>query len=261
MLISLDKRIFSESDQEKFSALSGDRNPIHTNSDVATDTFAGKCTVHGMHLVLWALESLAKKNEITAIKFRVSFRKLIYLDEEVRCDWLDDKSKLIISKNGTIVTEIKLTPGTVTCRHNSVLMNDNHPPKCVERSFNDCNQMSPQAFRGHGDSALAPTMFPNCFTRYGGGRIYELAAISYVVGMECPGRHSLSVSYDVALCDQPIKPFFSVTFADDRFKLIGLTIEGQTLCAKVEAIYAEPHARTELQFFHRSSNDGPTSSH
>jgi hypothetical protein len=239
MFKSLDKRSFTTTDQEQFSILSGDWNPIHTNSDAALNTFAGQCTVHGMHVVLWALESLSKKNLVTASQFKVYFRKIIYLNEEVQCDWHSDKNKLIVSKNGIVVTEIKLVYGIVTPKHHSVMLADKQPTKCVERSFKECDQMSTQVFRGHGDPALIKAMFPNCFALYGGGRIYEMAAISYVVGMECPGRHSLSVSYDVELCDHQIEPCFSVTSADERFKLIGLSIEGQTLRAKIEAIYAD----------------------
>ncbi len=50
-------RQFDARDQYRFAELSGDRNPIHLDAVEARRSFLGVPIVHGVHCVLWALES------------------------------------------------------------------------------------------------------------------------------------------------------------------------------------------------------------
>ena len=49
-------RAFSLDDQHAFAAMSGDRNPLHIDPLAARRSAFGRPVVHGIHLVLWALE-------------------------------------------------------------------------------------------------------------------------------------------------------------------------------------------------------------
>ena len=51
------KRIFTEQDQLSFASLSGDFNPLHVNTISARRQFSGGLVVHGIHLLLWALNT------------------------------------------------------------------------------------------------------------------------------------------------------------------------------------------------------------
>ena len=51
-------RQFTLADQWAFAELSGDRNPVHLDMQVARRLLLGGVAVHGIHLVLWALDSL-----------------------------------------------------------------------------------------------------------------------------------------------------------------------------------------------------------
>ena len=55
-------RTFDRAGQERFAAFSGDRNPMHMDGLAARRTQAGTCVVHGMHLLLWSLDHLARKS-------------------------------------------------------------------------------------------------------------------------------------------------------------------------------------------------------
>ena len=61
---TLVSRTFSLTDQEKFARLSGDANPMHLDPVAARRTQAGAPVVHGVHALLWALESLATAGKI-----------------------------------------------------------------------------------------------------------------------------------------------------------------------------------------------------
>ena len=49
------KRSFDIDDQIAFAEISGDYNPLHLDKIVARRSMFGDVIVHGMHLVLWAL--------------------------------------------------------------------------------------------------------------------------------------------------------------------------------------------------------------
>ena len=50
----LASRTFTEADQIRFAAVSGDRNPMHLDAVLARRTQAGVPVVHGVHMLLWA---------------------------------------------------------------------------------------------------------------------------------------------------------------------------------------------------------------
>jgi acyl dehydratase len=51
-------REFTYHDQEWFAAVSGDRNPMHVDAVEARRTIAHFPVVHGIHTLLWALDTL-----------------------------------------------------------------------------------------------------------------------------------------------------------------------------------------------------------
>ena len=48
---------FTESDQRWFAEASGDCNPMHMDAIAARKTQPGRPVVHGIHALLWALDS------------------------------------------------------------------------------------------------------------------------------------------------------------------------------------------------------------
>ena len=54
-------RVYSQADQARFAALSGDLNPIHVDPVIARRTGAGALVVHGVHNLLWCLDSVGRE--------------------------------------------------------------------------------------------------------------------------------------------------------------------------------------------------------
>jgi len=80
------ERDFVIADQEHFAAISGDRNPMHMDALAAWRTMAEFPVVHGIHTLLWSLDSLFRylphPGSVASIK--VSFQKMIYVGDHVQ---------------------------------------------------------------------------------------------------------------------------------------------------------------------------------
>jgi len=83
--VVLASRYFEMADQELFSRISGDSNPIHLDSIHARRSLVGEVVVHGMHTLLWALDQLALSNygPTSLSNLDVRFPKPAFLGEEI----------------------------------------------------------------------------------------------------------------------------------------------------------------------------------
>lgn len=233
-------RRFTHADQLAFARLSGDTNPIHLDPIAARRTVAGQCIVHGMHSLLWALNALARAS-VTASRLNVRFLKPVFLDEEVSCTWDDQAGKLVLAIDGAKVIDITLGTGPVSVR-------DLIPPapaparnQPAERTFSDCARLPPQPFELHGDPGMAAELFPDAVQAYGPTAIHEIAALSYVVGMELPGMNSLFAGLHLEIgitLDQATS--FAALDNDERFNRLRIGVTGRALQGEIEAFYRPP---------------------
>ena len=81
----LASRTFTEADQIQFAEVSGDRNPMHLDAIKARRTQAGLPVVHGVHLVLWALDVAVRKDVARSpmLRLRANFKRFVALGETV----------------------------------------------------------------------------------------------------------------------------------------------------------------------------------
>ena len=71
----------------RFAAVSGDRNPVHVDAVLARRTQAGAPVVHGVHLVLWGLDALARAEPALPPmrRLKAQFKHFAAVDESVAC--------------------------------------------------------------------------------------------------------------------------------------------------------------------------------
>ena len=81
----LASRSFTMADQIRFATVSGDHNPMHIDVVFARRTQAGEPAVHGIHLLLWALDVLARANDGQPAIRRLTarFNRFVAVDEMV----------------------------------------------------------------------------------------------------------------------------------------------------------------------------------
>jgi acyl dehydratase len=80
------ERLFDEAGQTWFASASGDFNPMHMDPLAARRTMAGRPVVHGIHVLIWALDSLfANVPDVPPLQsVKVSFEKMVYVGDTAR---------------------------------------------------------------------------------------------------------------------------------------------------------------------------------
>lgn len=233
----LAQRTFSLSDQERFAAVSGDHNPMHVDARQARRTQAGAPVVHGIHLLLWALDAFAAAQPILAPlrSLRAQFNKFVYLDEYVEVA-LTQKSgtaaRLVISANNAPRSKVTIEIGDAEqgCApwSASSLESISFSPEPLNLNFEQMSDLSGQlSFRMTPDHAVA--LFPAATKWLGARRIAALAASTHLVGMVCPGLHSIYSEVSLTVCaesDPEGVLGFRVTEADARVRSIEQEITG-----------------------------------
>jgi len=249
--IVLARRIFSLDDQLEFARFSGDRNPMHVDRVLARRTQAGAPVVHGIHLLLWAIDSFAAANpdRPSMRSLRVQFSNLVYVDEfaeVVQTQISPDAIRMNVCVNRVPMSQITVTfgaPQLEAIDYSS--FSPERIPSLQTALDLDFEQMSSRA----GRIAFLPlptdvdAMFPAASQWLGNRRVAALAASTYLVGMVCPGLHSIFGELAVEACAETGHEdalAFCVTRTDPRFRLVLQKIAGGGLTGTVKSFARTP---------------------
>lgn len=232
---TLSKRTFERADQEAFADLSGDRNPIHLDPLAARRTIAGAPIVHGIHGLLWALDTYRPRRDGASIAaISATFLKMLYLGDRVRLVVQDEdaeQARLQLVIDEGVATRIKIgfgargAPGPALPKASSVDVDTPLEP--------DFAAMATMAgfIRHRRDAGAATRLFPEACAAIGAERVLGLATSSTVVGMVCPGLHSIYDSIEVRLVEggDGVGLGFATREAQERFGRLRLALEGSGL--------------------------------
>lgn len=237
----LSKRIFDLKNQYEFAKFSGDCNPIHVEPLFARRTTVGKCIVHGLHAVLWALDSYLVHINSYFSKIDVNFLKPILLDEEIVCSWDQDKQQILISNEDMVLVRIKTVRGNNSAKE-SISIANNIPGRYPSyKSFADCANQVNIPFVPHGESDGLRSIFPQVANTYGMQALSDLVELSYVVGMECPGLQSLFGGFCISFCENEGEDAkYSVINSDPRFSSLEIGVKAKSFFGNVLAFYRPP---------------------
>lgn len=237
------RRIFTLNDQRDFARLSGDRNPLHLDGNFARRTQMGAPVVHGIHTLLWAMESVLRSTTLDVRNIRARFHQPLFLDEVaevVIAGRTETSIDLDVTAAGTVIAAIKLSaqPGKVSgLQRGSALPQELTHPRDLP-----FEQMSGQ--RG-AVTALAREdeirrLFPTLAGAIGAATVSGLMATSQIVGMACPGLHSLFAGLDVTCDSDGMGALdYAVTKTDARFRSLQIDVAGSGLSGRLEA-FARP---------------------
>ncbi len=229
-------RTFTMLDQRRFAALSGDHNPLHLDLLVARRSMLGGIAVHGMHALLWALDGLAAQASFGCFgKLRVNFDQGVLVDEKVQCTWKEEDARWVgrITGDAGTLVRVSLVPLAV-------------PPSpwpgrtemtaaiCEENEMDDLSGRSgvldlilPSDWRG---------MFPHLAAASPPVLVAALLASTRLVGMRCPGLHSLYSALQLNYAPQPdargpddLRLHYKVVCADPRVRLLDMAVDAGPL--------------------------------
>ena len=247
-------RQFGVADQNTFAALSGDCNPMHMDPVAARRTQAGAPVVHGIHTLLWALDSLARCNpDLPAIAtLRVRFDKLVYVGDSVDAvlTHRDETGLRLEVKVGGAIG-LRLQVGFGPSRPQPAALTAGlllyQPDTGVLPLDLTLDEMANRA--GRIGFAVPPaeiaSVFPNAVRAWNANRIAALICSTYLVGMICPGLHSIFGGLSVVVCDDNTMTdgiAFEVTRTDSRFRMVRMEIVGSGLSGTIESFMRRPPA-------------------
>jgi len=248
----LASRTFTMADQIRFATVSGDHNPMHLDATFARRTQAGEPAVHGIHLLLWALDVLARADggQPAIRRLTARFSRFVAVDAMVatvpakrnqanaRFDLVLD---LVVA--GLTVAQITVDYGVPARAPEALFCNAvSAPAEPYNLALEQMERMSGRlAFASTPESVA--TMFPALSGWLGSRRLAALATSSLLVGMVCPGLHSIYGSLAVDACDEKDPEDglnFRVVSADPRFRLVRLAIVGGGLSGTIESLLHVP---------------------
>jgi hypothetical protein len=253
-------RVFDWTAQQQFAELSGDRNPMHMDAVAARRTHAGQPVVHGMHAVLWALETLARKGDLQhpIARIKVGFQKLIYVGdtvtlETVRRDVAGIALQLCVDKLAVASINIAfgepIAPGEIGNAPDAFPPSQ-WPEEPINLSLTDVERASGWLAFARNVEAAAQS-FPGLSAAIGAQRVSALACMSRLVGMVCPGMHSTFFGLTVRATEPPgvhnaIR--YAVTSVHGQFRLVQQTVEGGGWSGAVQSIARiPPVAQTSMK--------------
>jgi hypothetical protein len=249
------QRVFTSDDQLAFANLSGDYNPLHLDPVLARRLLFGGQVVHGLHALLWSLdehlEPLTQPLELRTVK--ANFQAGIGVGQTVRCMvTLQDEYRVAIEleTDSTPAAWIEITWSPLRhLRTDTLPKMSPEPGKCRERSLEEVAAASGNiALNFNGD--LAGGLFPNLIRVLPPMQLAALLATTRLVGMECPGHHSIYSSLNLAFfSDSAGVPnlAYRVTDCNIRLALVLMDVEAPGVKGQVKA-FLRPKPQRQAGF-------------
>lgn len=244
-------------DSVEFARLSGDFNPMHVDPVRARRTQYGSTVVHGMHLLLASLDVAVSRGLLqprAMDSLSVVFSNPALTGAPVRLVFNDDHAqgrfRILGEHEGR--TLFSATLGLQDERAEPELPPDAQPepPAAPTERMMPTQDVAVPELGGSVPWQLCQALFDDAFAalaRAPGGRAVgaDLLASTRVVGMECPGLHSIystlklkRVSAGTGATSAGVR--WRVTRSDARFRLVRLAVTGGFFEGAIDAFFRPP---------------------
>jgi hypothetical protein len=237
-----DERVFTLKDQIAFAEFSGDYNPLHIDPVAARRLMFGAPVVHGVHALLWALEMWLKRHPspVAVQSMKVVFLKPVMLNTPVSCALASGggrTAEIILRQGGSVSTRIGVEWTPANHSHTSGQAS-RLPVRHVPRVLSE------------GEIATGSGMLDLCLHAETAGRLFpcvtrclapsQMAVLlhtSRLVGIECPGLHSLYSELALSADDATACPGlrYEVTTFDVRFAMVLMKITAPGMSGSIKA--------------------------
>lgn len=243
------QRQFLEADQIAFAELSGDCNPMHMDKVAARRTQAGAPVVHGIHMLLWSLDSLAASGLLNTppTSLKVRFDKMVYVGDTVAAvvtQTTEEETRMELRVHGAPTGIIIASHGAV--RPPAEVPQQDTPPLLpttpVELTLEDTEGRSGRV--GFASSANeAAQAFPALARVMDASWVRAVLATTTLVGMVCPGLHSIFGG--LTLITQPTVGqeealTFRVSKTHARFRVVRMDVAAPGLAGSIESFVRHP---------------------
>ena len=241
--------LIDDSRQALFAKLSGDHNPLHVDATQARRSQFGGCVVHGVHLLLAALESLRWNTPQNIVKLDAQFRSAVLVGETISFthEIIGPKNMRVAIRVGSqlrslvdLETKPVETLGAGVCRA------DWPTGPVVRLGIEELTGLT-----GNDQLAVDLSAFSNLFPSLAAALppmdAAALLGVTRVVGMQCPGQWALfrrllwhgNPSFNAP--DLPLDAInYSVVSTDRRFSMITLAMKAARRQITAEVVLRQP---------------------
>jgi acyl dehydratase/NAD(P)-dependent dehydrogenase (short-subunit alcohol dehydrogenase family) len=241
MTSPLASRCFSLEDQIAFAKLSSDWNPMHLDQAFARRTQVGAPVVHGIHNLVWAADAVLRAFPIRVANIRARFLQPLYLDESASVRIKERTNQQIefeIVAADIVVAFVKLAsePGKRVAKINQPAVSA-IAPMSVPADLR-LEQLASQAGAVSIPASDVRSLFPALTEAIGLPGLEALLATSQIVGMACPGLHSLFAGLDINFDPndaQEAALAYAVRKVDARFRSLQIDVSGNGATGRLEA--------------------------
>lgn len=242
------QRQFSEGDQLVFADLSGDRNPLHVDRIAARRLLFGGPVVHGVNLILWALNEAARGLNAPhrLVSLSAAFAKPVLVGDKVslKLERTDADVTAVISASSGPAATIRYTWQPIDADAPNVNL-PNAEGICRDLTFDQAaasvGRLFPQL-----DRALLHRIAPDAGKRLPQAQIATLLVTTRLVGMECPGLHSLFNSLKLDFDDASLESgplVYKVSNALERYAFLTIDLSAPGVSGKAQTSYRPPPRR------------------
>jgi NAD(P)-dependent dehydrogenase (short-subunit alcohol dehydrogenase family) len=246
--LELGVRTFEADDQRRFASLSGDVNPIHMDALAARRLLSGRPVVHGMHVAATLLERWAAAGFAIGSGLHCEFAHPVNVGDQVHL-------------RGGEQGPLRAMVGEFVCAELAFDATTAHDPAWEGLDVNTCSpdlsgltqplEDSPGGWVGRGGNLrLLPgpwgEAFPALTGAVGATSVAGLGALSYIVGMVCPGLHSIFSSLSLAWGGGDVLRFVVVRH-DPRYRIVDVRFEGAVRGTLRAFVRPEPRRQPTME--------------
>jgi hypothetical protein len=221
---------------------------MHMDAVAARRTTAGAPVVHGIHIALTGLEFAAPILPETRImaSLEAVFNKMVYVGDIVdyQLKFPNEKAATIEALiDGAVVTRLRLTfgePVAADFQLDNAISVTTPPESAIELAF---EQMAVQSGRLRAPTTEADIIaaFPGASRLWHPERIAAILTTTLLVGMVCPGLHSIFGGFALHAADLDAAALaYRVSAADARFRMVRLQVQGSGVHGTVDSAARTP---------------------
>ena len=249
------QRVFTSGDQLAFAKLSGDFNPLHLDPVLARRLLFGRQVVHGLHALLWSLDDHLKsrKQPLELRTVKANFQTGIGVGQTVCCTVTrQDEYRFAIKleTDSTPAAWIEISWSPLHNHPTGTLPKMSHEPeRCRERSLDEVAAASGTVGL-YLDGDLAGGLFPSLMRVLPPMQLAALLATTRLVGMECPGQHSIYSSLNLAFFSDRAGAAnlnYHVADCNRRLALVSMDVDAPGMKGEVKA-FLRPKPQKQAAF-------------
>jgi hypothetical protein len=218
---------------------------MHLDQAFARRTQFGAPVVHGIHTLAWAADTVLRRFPLKIATFRARFPQPLYLNEPATISLrarTDAQIEFEVVAANTVVAHARLStaPGKSVAENvRAATSNPVHRAQPADLKFEQLADCAGAVTTGDSD---AKSLFPALTELIGLPAVKALLATSQIVGMACPGLHSLFAGLELSCDPEGDREgvlAYAVRKVDARFRSLQIAVSGSGIAGRLDA-FARP---------------------